>query len=198
MTSKKQLVVLISVLLFLLGAGVAAYVGYPSSSDSFSYQDVEYKCSEKIKGKIGIRGFEPTNDQQFKKYCREYYEFEGFGPPDCINCEYRAVLDILKRADVSRVIGKYDTTLAWVKALHHNYIQDKDYLNRILPAYSNMKIDCIIVVHSPEGTRFFIENGEKHDSHKDHQYIEIPATEVLASLNNAPDSDVTNFWLGLR
>ena len=99
---------------------------------------------------------------------------------------------------MSSIIEKYDTTQASVRALGHIYIHDKEYLKRILPAYSDMKIDCIIVVHSPEGTRFFIENGEKHESHKDHQYIEVPSSEFLASLNNASDSDVNSFWLALH
>lgn len=108
------------------------------------------------------------------------------------------MLDILRKEDVATLIGKYSPAEAWVKALGHTYIHDKAYLNRILPIYSTIKIDCIIVVHSPEGTRFFIENGEKHETHDDHQYLEVPAAEFLASLYNAPDADVTAFWLGLH
>lgn len=129
----------------------------------------------------------PVSQEEAKKYCRS----EGV-------IEYRAVFDILKREDVSSIIAKYDTTQAWVRALGHKYIHAKEYLKRILPAYSDMKIDCIIVVHSPESTRFFIEDGEKHKSHHDHHYREVPAQEFLTSLNNAPDTDVTSFWLGLH
>ncbi len=191
-------IIIACLLLILAVVGTVAYFGYPSSSDSFKYQKVRYECSQNIKGKSGLRGFEPSNQIVFEKYCREYYELEGFGSPDCHNCEYRAVLDILRREDINKTIEKYDTTLAWVKALHHDYIHDKEYLKRILPTYSDMKIDCIIVVHSPEGTRFFIENGEVHKGHDDHQYLEVPSNEFLASLNNSSDSDVSNFWLALR
>lgn len=140
-------------------------------------------------GSLGEPGyyFVPASENELDKYCRE----------DSV-IEYRAVIDILKREDVSSTIAKYDTTQAWARALGHKYIHDKDYLDRILPAYSDVKIDCIIVVHSPEGTRFFIEDGEKHESHHDHHYREVPAEEFLASLNNAPDADVTSFWLGLH
>lgn len=152
-----------------------------------------YSCSKEIE--VTYQGsslgpgavYTPVNQEEFKKYCRSNAAIE-----------YRAVIDILKRDDVSSVIAKYDTTQASVRALGHKYIHDKDYLKRILPAYSDVKIDCIIVVHSPEGTRFFIENGEKHASHDDHRYMEVPATEFLASLNNASDADVTAFWLGLH
>jgi hypothetical protein len=152
-----------------------------------------YSCSKEIE--VTYQGsslgpgavYTPVNQEEFKKYCRSNAAIE-----------YRAVLDILKRDDVSSIIAKYDTTQASVKALGHKYIHDKDYLKRILPAYGDIKIDCIIVIHSPEGTRFFIENGEKHENHEDHQYMEVSATEFLASLYSAPDADVTAFWLGLH
>ena len=152
-----------------------------------------YSCSKEIEVKYQGSSpgpgavYAPVNQEEFKKYCRSNAAIE-----------YRAVIDILKRDDVSSIIAEYDTTQASVRALGHKYIHDKDYLKRILPAYSDIKIDCIIVVHSPEGTRFFIENGEKHESHEDHHYMEVPAAEFLASLNNAPDADVTDFWLGLH
>ncbi len=66
------------------------------------------------------------------------------------------------------------------------------------PGFDAPTVDCIIVVHSPEGTRFFVENGAVHESHSDHRYEEVPADEFLASLNAASDEDVTAFWLGLR
>jgi hypothetical protein len=163
----------------------------------FLLHEMYYDCSQAIEGewreaKVGQMResghyFYPANQEEFEKFCRAGAIIE-----------YKAVLDILAREDVRRDIEKYDTTKAWVRALGHVYIHDKDYLKRILPTYSDVKIDCIIVVHSPEGNRFFIENGEKHESHADHRYMEIPATEFLASLNAASDEDVTNFWLGLH
>lgn len=205
---KKSLIIVIS-LIVVAATGSMAFLNMNSrepsrgpkpqskSESQFLYQEVYYNCSRDISGEwkeawVGNPGrpgyyFVPDRESDLDRYCR-------------VNSviEYRAVIDILRREDVSSVIAKYDTTEAWVKALGHTYIHDKAYLKRILPKYSTMKIDCIIVVHSPEGTRFFIENGEKHESHLDHQYIEVPAAEFLASLNNAPDADVTNFWLGLH
>lgn len=200
---KKRAFMIIAALVAVIGT--IAYVGYPSKSDSFDYQEVSYQCSDKVIGQKSIRGFTPNNQEEFKKYCRAFYsEYPSSG--GCYRSEhggeiceeYRAVLDILRRDDVRKTISQYSPSNAWVKALGHKYIQDKDYLKRILPAYSEVKIDCVIVVHSPESTRFFVENGEKHKGHTDHQYIEVSSSDFLASLNNAPDSDVNNFWLGLH
>jgi uroporphyrinogen-III synthase len=99
---------------------------------------------------------------------------------------------------VGSVIEKYGVEEASARALRHKYIEDKDYLSRILPEYSAENIDCIIVVHSPEGTRFFLENGEVHTEHDDHKYIELASEDFVASLNKAPKQDVIDFWLGLH
>lgn len=171
----------------------------PQSTSEFSFllNDIGYECSQKIDGKwveVNVGSFDspgyyfqPSNQEDLKKYCRETFIIE-----------YKSVLDILKKDDIRSVIEKYNTTEAWVRALSHKYINDKDYLKRILPAYSNVQIDCIIVVHTPEGTRFFIENGDIHENHEGHKYLEISAKDFLSSLNNAPNSDVSSFWLGLH
>ncbi len=214
--SRKKLVILLSLAGFFIALVITGFfvlqqqnAGYeyqgsdrgpkPESTfeSSFLYQEVGYACSKPIEGewteaRIGIEGepgyyFVPKSETELNKFCRTTYAIE-----------YRAVIDILKRDDVSSVIAKYDTSEAWVRALGHTYIHDTAYLDRILPAYSDVKIDCIIVVHSPEGSRFFIEDGEVHASHSDHHYREVPSDEFLASLNNAPDEDVNNFWLGLH
>lgn len=168
-------------------------VGKTYLRSSFGDGNFTYSCSKEIKVTFQGRSlgpgdvYTPVNQEEFNKFCRSNSVIE-----------YRAVIDILKREDVNSTIAKYDITKTSVRALGHKYIHDKDYLKRILPAYSTVKIDCIIVVHSPEGTRFFIENGEKHENHDNHHYMEIPATEFLASLNNSSDTDVTNFWLALH
>jgi hypothetical protein len=165
-----------------------------TSESHFLLNEAFYACSRNIAGewleaKVGPTAepgyyFHPSDQEEFVKYCRAEAVIE-----------YHAVLNILRRDDVSRAIEKYNTTEAWVRALGNRYIGDKDYLARILPAYSDMQIDCIIVVHTPDGTRFFLENEESHDGHR---YLEVPAAEFLASLNNASDEDVTSFWLGLH
>lgn len=185
--------------IFLQGGAVEPRPPKPTGTKEkeFLYQESFYNCSIEISGvwtdaNVGFGNnpsyyFVPARKEDLDKYCRVSSVIE-----------YRAVIDILKRDDVSSVISRYPTTRAWIKALSHKYIEDKAFLQRILPAYSHLNIDCIIVVHSPEGTRFFVENAAAHNSHDDHQYIEIRPDEFLQSLYNAPSQDITNFWLGLR
>lgn len=168
-------------------------VGQTYLKSSFGDGNFIYSCSKEIE--VVYRGsslgpgavYSPLDQQEFNKYCRSDAAIE-----------YVSVIDILKREDVSSAIKKYDTSQAWVRALGHEYIDDKEYIKRILPAYSDTKIDCIIVVHSPEGTRFFIENGEKHHTHADHHYMEPSSEDFLESLNSSSDEDINNFWLGLH
>ena len=165
------------------------------TANSFMYDDRGYNCSKEIEGEwISVdrfssnRGysFVPDDHDEVKKYCRSYY-------PEAV-IEYLSVIEILERDDVDRVIAEYDTTEAWVKALRHRYIDDQDYMKRILPDYEDMNIACVIVVHSPEGTRFFLEDGNATED----KFIEVDDTEFLASINDAPEEDANSFWLGLR
>lgn len=168
----------------------------PSSANVTSYYagEIFWSCSQPIEGRwvegsIGPASnpaweFIPSSADEAAKYCR----VNGV-------VEYHAALDILQRPDVKKVIDAYDSTLAWVKVLNYQLIEDKDYLNRILPDYADTMIHCIIVVYSPEGERFFLEEKDASD---ESFYTEILATEFLASLNSASDADVTSFWLNLR
>lgn len=201
-SKNKSLLIVILVAALLLISAIAVWslssaekrVPIPTSTSesNFLLSDMYYTCSKKINGKyveanIGVQGspgyyFKPDNEQDLQKYCRI----------DSV-IEYHAVIDMLKHPDVAKVIEQYDISQAWVKALNAQYIIDKDYMHRILPAYKNMSIHCVVVVHSPGGTRYFLEDGDK-----DHEYIELPSEVFLASLNQASDADVTNFWLGLH
>ena len=165
-----------------------------ATADSFLLNETEYECSKPIEGEwqeftidrpgvgeVSDRYFNPDDEEEFRKFCRSTFVIE-----------YHAVVDILRRPDVDSVIHENPTTDAWVRALNAVYIQDVDYMNRILPNYADMNIHCVIVVHHPEGTRFFLEDGDAHT------YVEVPDTDFLASLHRAPDEDVDAFWLGLH
>ncbi len=171
-----------------------------SSESSFRLNGVAYDCSQPIEGEWSQgwdASFQPEDQEEFQKFCRVTSD-ENVETNGNVIIEYRAVIDILRKDHVREIIDRYDPTEAWVRALSHDYIKDKEYLNRILPSFNSEHIDCIIVVHSPESTLFFVEVGETHHSHDDHQYIEVPADEFLTSLNSATDEDITAFWLGLR
>lgn len=164
-----------------------------TKEDKFLLNEIFYECSRPIGGrwipaKVGQARedgeyFEPKSQEDLEKYCRM-----------TAIIEYHAVLDILKMEDVDDVISKYPSTEAWVKVLNYQYIQDENYVDRILPDYKDIDIECIVVVHSPDGTRFFLEDitGGKHE------YLEVESEEFLASLNNSDLEDVNTFWLNLR
>ena len=208
LTKKTKIILVISVVLFL-GASfvwvnqdsIRRVLGDTKSSETnFRLYNLTYECSQPIEGEWqqGRDGsFQPKDQEEFQKFCRVTSDEDNETNGGAI-IEYRAVIDILQKDHVREIIDRYDSTEAWVRALSHDYIQDKEYLSRILPSFNSEHIDCIIVVHSPEDTLFFVEVGESHDSHDDHQYIEVPSDEFLASLNSAPDEDVSAFWLGLR
>lgn len=107
--------------------------------------------------------------------------------------EYHAALDIYNMSSVQESMKKYPKHESWVRPLRYTFIEDREYLARILPDYTDVNIHCIIVAHSPEGTRFFLEDGDLH-----HNYIEVPEVEFLESLYSAPQEDYTAFWLNLR
>lgn len=162
-----------------------------TSLSSFESQEIGYECSKKVEGDwVVIRGqigqekwtFVPTNQADIERYCRTTYAIE-----------YDAVIRILQRPDVAEVIEAYDPSEAWVKVLNYQLIEDRQYLERILPNYNDINIHCIVVVHSPEGQRFFLEDDDQDD-----RFIEVDSTEFLASLNRATDDDVNAFWLHLR
>lgn len=162
-----------------------------TSLSSFESNEVGYECSRPIEGDWKtIRGqigqekwtFVPDSIEELQRWCRTTYTIE-----------YHAVVDLLKRPDISEVIEKYDPTLAWLKVLNYDLIEDETYVDRILPEHSDFNTHCIVVLHSPEGERFFLENGDV-----EHDYREVPAEEFLASLNSASDEDINQFWLNLR
>lgn len=196
---------LLLAVILLVGIAVGGYFYTKKTNETlnsvFYIDGTAYECSEAIPGKVTSEGISPKNIEDLRNFCRPYSSSNdplGCGPGGEYCIEYRAVIDILKRGDVRATVSKYGSVRSSVRALGHKYIDDKEYLTRILPGYSGTTIDCIIVVHSPESTRFFIENGDVHESHDDHKYIEVPSDEFLTSLNNASDEDVTAFWLGLH
>lgn len=165
--------------------------GQTANLESFVYAEVGYQCSKLIAGTYGVttgqtgqkkNHFVPDDLEELQKFCRTTFAIE-----------YHALIDVLRKPEVDSLISRYNTAEAWVRVLNYELIEDKDYVKRILPSYTDTNIHCIVVVHSPEGELFYLEDGDN-----DHVYIEVPEEEFLTSLNKASDEDVNRFWLNLR
>ena len=133
------------------------------------------------------RVFVPSDRAEAQKFCRA-----------SIVIEYRSVLAILQKPWVERLIASHSPRAAWVRALHHDYIRDEDYLARILSAFEAERVDCVIVVHSPERDVFFVEYAPEHEGHADHRYVRLSERAFRASLAAAPAADRAAFWDNLR
>ena len=133
------------------------------------------------------RVFVPSDRVEARKFCRAN-----------IIIEYRSVLDILRKPWVERLIARHSPRAAWVRALHHDYIHDKEYLARILPAFDAERVDCVIVVRSPGRDVYFVEYAPHHEGHSDHRYVRLSEREFRASLAAAPVADRAAFWDNLR
>jgi hypothetical protein len=133
------------------------------------------------------RVFVPLDRLEARKFCRA-----------SIIIEYRSVLDILRKPWVERLIASHSPRAAWVRALHHDYIDDKAYLARILPGFEAARVDCVILVRSPERDVVFVEYAPKHEGHSDHRYVRLSGREFRASLAAAPAADRAAFWDSLR
>ncbi len=107
--------------------------------------------------------------------------------------EYHAAAEIYERPDVKTVIDKYPSHIAWVSPLNYAYIEDKDFVKKLLPDYAHVNVHCILVAHSPDGTRYFLEDGDTADV-----FIEIPSDEFNEMLMNASPEDVETFWKNVR
>lgn len=133
------------------------------------------------------RVFVPTDRLGARKFCR----------PNA-TIEYRSVLDILRKPWVERLIARHSPRAAWVRALHHDYIQDKEYLDLILPAFDAERVDCVILVRSPERDVFFVEYAPRHEGHSEHRYVRLSERAFRASLDAAPAVERAAFWDNLR
>lgn len=107
--------------------------------------------------------------------------------------EYHAAIEVYEMPGIKAEIDTYSTDEAWVSPLNYAYVEDKDFINRILPLYTDINIHCIIRVHLPNGDRFFLEDGDV-----EHHFIEVSEQDFLTSLNQASKDDVETFWSNFR
>ena len=113
-----------------------------------------YVCSRPIKlvsNTIDIKGnsvsFYPVDAAEAKLFCHMTYVIE-----------YKGKIKILQRPEVLDLIGKYEYKDVSIKALEFDLIQDKDFVNRLLPKYRGREIGCIIILETPNEKLVYLED----------------------------------------
>lgn len=96
---------------------------------------------------------------------REYVNFRPVDPEEArVFChityaiEYKGKLTVLQKPEVLALIAKYPYKDVSIKALEFKYIQDTDFVNRLLPQYIGREIGCIIVLETPNEKLVYLED----------------------------------------
>ncbi len=115
-----------------------------------------YECSKPIKmvsntlNKDGqYVSFRPVDENEARVFCHMTYAIE-----------YKGKLKVLQKTEVLEMISRYSYKDVSVKALEFKYIEDKAFVNRLLPQYANTEIGCIIVVETPNEKKVYLEDEE--------------------------------------
>ena len=72
--------------------------------------------------------------------------------------EYKGKLTVLQKPEVLDLISKYPYKDVNIKALEFKYIQDKEFVNRLLPQYKDREIGCIIILETPNEKMLLLED----------------------------------------
>jgi hypothetical protein len=165
---KKWLIIF--ALMAIIGLGVGLILSRqkspPDSSkslfkDVMSYSDGSaiYSCSKPIRAKLTkipsqIDGQEaedyiPVNIDEAKLFCHSTAVIENEGKKK-----------VLQRPEVLALINKYQYKDVGIKALEFKYIQDKQFINRLLPSKKDENIGCIIILETPGEKRVYLENDK--------------------------------------
>ncbi len=171
---KKKIIALI-VMAVVLSVGFFSYYGYtpnnitsvitqPQFKDATSYDtgNSGYECSKPIRlqrqrelvGHMGGNSnyeylYLPVNSDEANLFCHGTWVEE-----------YKGKLTVLQKPEVLALIGKYQYKDVSIKAIEFKYIEDKDFVYRLLPAYKNKEIGCIIVLETPGEKKVYLEDDK--------------------------------------
>lgn len=142
---------------FLGGCGeFTFYVNKPIYKEVMGYGNVGgyYSCSKPIKlvsHRINLKrqatDFSPVDKEEAQLFCHMTAAIE-----------YKGKLTVLQKPEVLQLISKYSYKDVHIKALEFKYIQDKDFVNRLLPTYKGREIGCIIVLETPNEKKVYLED----------------------------------------
>jgi PKD repeat protein len=94
----------------------------------------------------------PVDPAQANLFCH----LTGVGYP----VENEGKITVLQRPDVLSLISQYNYKDVHIRALEFQYIQDKNFLGRLLPTYKGRDIGCIIILDTPGGSRVYLEDDK--------------------------------------
>ncbi len=113
-----------------------------------------YECSRPIRlvsdttdRKGAAVNFRPVDEAEAKLFCHMTYAEE-----------YKGKLKVLQKPEVLALIGKYQYKDVSIKALEFKYIQDKEFVHRLLPMHQDKEIGCIIVLETPGEDKVYLED----------------------------------------
>lgn len=149
------------------GIGALGYANYrqhgsplpqPVYKDITSYGDGSYgyQCSRPIKAKLQRSNngdipdalvYRPVDPDEARLFCHATSAIE-----------FKGIIKVLQKPEVLALISKYKFKDVSIKALEFKYIQDKDYVHRLLPAYQNREIGCIILLDTPGEDKVYLED----------------------------------------
>ncbi len=139
----------------------------PTYSQTTGYSDSSggHACSKPIKSvsyTLDYNGksinFNPVDWDEARLFCYATYVIE-----------YKGKLTVLQKPEVLDLISHYQYKDVSIKALEFKYIQDKDFVNRLLPQNKGQEIGCIIVLETPNEKRVYLED-EKLQTFKEFAY----------------------------
>ena len=153
------------------------YKEVTSYSDGNNY----YTCSRPVKAKLqrvpsplgGQEAWEyvPVDKEEAKLFCYSNAAIENKGK-----------IKILQRSEVQTLTGKYAYKDMSVKALEFKYIEDKEFVKRLLPDYKDKQIGCIIIFETPKEKLVYLEDENLNTFEK----IDYPVfTQKLNQISEA-------------
>lgn len=150
-----------------------------------------YDCSRPIRVKAGTAQGQvvgstvdiqiPLDPEEAKLFCYSTLVIENKGK-----------IKVLQRPEVVELISKYEYKDVSIKALEFKYIQDQQFVDRLLPAYQDRDIGCIIVLETPNEKRVYLEDEELET------FEELDYQSFEQYLNQVSETDRQEFIDNLR
>ncbi|MBI4067444.1 hypothetical protein HY407_03600 [Candidatus Gottesmanbacteria bacterium] len=193
MKRRRFLWLIIAVLVIILSLSLTKIGNKKTYKEITGYSDGNYiyTCSkpikarlEKIPGPLGApegKSYIPIDKEEAKLFCHSTAAIENEGK-----------IKILQRPEVLDLISKYQYKDVTIKALEFKYIKDEGFVDRLLPAYKDKEIGCIIVLETPGEKRVYLED-EKLET-----FEELDYQTFLQSLDSVSDADRQLFIANLQ